>query len=289
MVRMKLDTVTREYLVRKTLFLMRKYGIRPRKRLSQNFIVDPSAIRIMVSRIKKDDVVLEIGSGLGILTSFLAEKAKRVIAIEIDKKLVKASEEVLKQYGNVEIICGDFLRLKIPPIDKVVSNIPYHISSKILVKLLKECSFRLAVLSLQKEFAYRMIAQPSTRNYGRLTVLVQYYSEPKIIRILPTSSFIPPPKVESAIVELKVKRKYNLTQDQEEKLFEITRMLFSYRNKLLSKVLKHYLSVKVNYHEIEGILSKRVYELSMDDLIKIAKVAEFREPVGSRSTPSLKK
>ena len=159
-------------LLHETKQILKMFNIKPKKSLGQNFVVSSALIRDLIkfSSLSNKDLVLEIGAGIGTLTIELARMARKVIAVEIDKKLIEVLKWRLKEFENVEIIHGDILAMKLPEVDKVVSNLPFNISSPVTFKLIEEASFRFAVLTYQKEFAERMVAQPGSPNYGRLTV-----------------------------------------------------------------------------------------------------------------------
>lgn len=271
------STLSRRDLLNDTIILLKMFGVRPFKRFSQNFIVDPDAIKIFLENISENDIVLEIGAGLGTLTKFIASKAKKIIAVEVDYRLIPILNLVLEEYDNVEIINMDFLELKPFRIDKIVSNIPYNISSIILEKIVKEYEFNKALLGLQKEFGLRMMAKPGSENYSRLTVLTQFYCKIDVLKILSRRSFYPEPEVDSIILSLTPDKKYRLNVS-EDFFFKIVSILFMFRRKVLKKVLKHYLSkhIKLLSHDklIEEIdfkiLRKRIYMLSIPELIDIS-------------------
>lgn len=271
------STLSRRDLLKDTMDLLKMFGVKPFKRFSQNFIVDPDAIKIFLENISESDIVLEIGAGLGTLTKFIASKARKVIAIEIDYRLVPILNLVLEEYNNIEIINMDFLKLKPINIDKIVSNIPYSISSLIIEKIVKEYKFGKAILGLQKEFGLRMTAEPGSKNYSRLTVLAQFYCKIDVLKTLPSKSFYPEPEVDSIILSLTPFKKYDLSVS-EEFFFKIISILFMFRRKVLRKVLKHYLPKHIKKYSYEklikdvdsNILYKRIYMLSIAELVDIA-------------------
>ena len=189
--------------------LLQKYNIRPSKRLGQNFLINQKALQkiVQAANLSKKDVVLEIGSGLGTLTQELAKRAKKVITVEKDKKMVGALKEILKDYKNVEIIHGDILKqfsifnFQFSKDYKVVANIPYYLTSP-LIRLLLESKNppQEITLLVQKEVAQRICSLPPRTNL--LAVSVQFYSQPKIISYISKSSFWPQPKVDSAIIKI---------------------------------------------------------------------------------------
>ncbi len=221
----------------------------------------------MYADVSKKDVVLEIGSGVGNLTKYIAEKAGKVIAVEKDKELVKVLREELSIYNNVEIVEGDFLKIDLPKYNKVVSNIPFSLSSEITERILMQ-GFDIAVILYQKEFAYRLIAKPGSRNYSRITILAKLFSDVEILEIVSRRNFYPVPDVDSAIVRFRYR---GISKDIDIKeFFEFIRKIFIHKKKSLRNALK--LS-GYNFHFIpEEYLKERVYKLNIDDLIKVYKL-----------------
>jgi len=194
------------YLARYTKFLLKKYKIRPKKRLSQSFLIDEKALSNIVSALypSNDDIVVDFGAGLGVLTFNLAKKVKFVIGVELDKHLIDVLRLLKRDFPNVEIVHANLMNLNFVNgrMIKVVSNVPYHISSNFLIKLIHQPFYSIAVLTLQKEVVDRMIAAPGTRSYGRLSIIIQLYSNIEIICSLPPSAFYPSPKVYSTVIRL---------------------------------------------------------------------------------------
>ena len=209
-------------------------------KLGQNFLIDPNIAQLEVdyADIKKDDIVLEVGPGRGILTNILAKSVEKVIAVEIDKNLLESLKETLP--SNVTLIHSDVLKLdfeNLPKFNKVVSNLPYQISSPFTFKLL-DYSFDLAILAYQKEFAERIVAKPGSKKYSRLSVNVYYKSECSLLRIVSKSVFYPIPKVDSAIVKL-VPRKTPAFCVENEKFFkDFVNVIFSHRRKKIKNIIK---------------------------------------------------
>ena len=216
--------------------ILARLGARPSKSKGQNFLVDGQVAdrHVEYAEVSCNDTILEVGPGLGILTTRLAEQAKKVIAIEADAKLAAYLRDVLPD--NVELIEGDALKVPFPPFDKFVSNIPYSISSPLIFKLL-EHDFQRAAVMLQKEFADRMVARPNTDDYSRLTVSVSYRAECRILEKVSRSKFWPSPKVDSAIVEL-IPHSPPFTLVDEDFFFHLTTMLFQNRRKKIGTILK---------------------------------------------------
>lgn len=211
-------------------------GFRPVKKLSQNFAVDDALLQREVgyAAVKRSDTVLEIGAGSGSLTEHLVRAAGKVIAVEVDGRLAHMLRE---RFPAADVIEGDFLRLDVQPFNKVVSNLPYHISSKITMKLF-EYEWELAVLCYQKEFAERFVARPGDSGYSRLTVAVNYFAEPEILEYVPRKSFWPVPKVDSALVRLVPRRRFCRVADETE-FFKIVALLFQHKKQKVRNALLH--------------------------------------------------
>jgi len=254
-------------MLSETRRLLSEYGIRPSRRLGQNFLVSRRAIGDILRAVNPEpsDTILEVGAGLGTLTLELARVSGRVIAVEIDRRLVKVLRSRLGGRTNVEIVEGDILGMPIPGCDKVVGSIPYYISSSLLVKLLREPVYSYAVLTFQREFAERLVAQPGSRNYGRLSVLAQLFSRIEILGVVDRRAFYPVPKVDSMLVKLAPSGPL----DHMEKVERVTRVLFSQRRRLLKKALRR-LPVDTSKLGGEVDLGKRVYELTPGEILLIA-------------------
>lgn len=220
-----------------TLQLLRRHGIRLSKRAGQHQVIDPTVLERMVdhAELSRDDVVLEIGAGVGNLTSLLAARAGKVIAVERDKRLARILGERFRGHSNVELLCGDALRIELPRFDKVVANLPYGISSDITFRLL-EHRFKLAVLMFQREFAQRLVAEPGSDDYGRLTVNAYYRANIELLDEVPPTAFFPPPKVTSAIVRLRP-RGPPFKVRGEQVFFKVVRALFQHRRQRVRNAL----------------------------------------------------
>lgn len=222
--------------------------VKPKKRLGQNFLIDKNIQKKIIKglELKSSETVLEIGSGSGEFTAPIADRIKKVYAVEIDPDLYGALEENIKDYPNVVVIKKDILKLRLEKYFlkfsgklKVFGNIPYYISTPIIEKLL---GFRKKIntiyITVQKEFAKRIVAQPGSKIYGSLSCFVQYYTEPKIIFEIKKGSFYPMPKVDSCFLKLTVRKKTQLSKDKEKILFRIIRAAFNQRRKALRNSLK---------------------------------------------------
>ena len=231
-------------------YLMNKYDIKPNKRMGQNFLIDNNIItKIIQGAQVEEGYVVEIGPGMGSLTVGLAQVAKKVIAVELDKKLLPVLEETTGKYPNVEIINGDALKVNFDEIMEergiqgpynIVANLPYYITTPIIMNLL-ESGFNVnkLVFMIQKEVAARMIARPGTKDYGALTLGVQYYTEVSQIAKIPPTVFIPKPEVDSAVVKLVRRQEPQVNVKNERFLFKIIKAGFGKRRKTLLNSLSN--------------------------------------------------
>lgn len=246
-----------------------------KKKLGQHFLLDQNIQRKIISSLglSGSDIILEIGSGRGALTKLLCEKAGLVYAVEIDAELCSRLKEEFKSAPNLEIIHADFLKFDPLPIFKkgrikVIGNIPYYISSPIIERLLQFSKKISAIfLTLQKEFALRIIARPGSKAYGALSCFVQYYTRPEILFFISRNCFRPAPKVDSAFSCLTPKLELLLPRKEEAIFFKIVRAAFSQRRKTLRNSLK-------NIVPLEALIPhahKRAEELSLQDFMSIVK------------------
>jgi 16S rRNA (adenine1518-N6/adenine1519-N6)-dimethyltransferase len=228
---------------------LKEYGLIPRKGWGQHFLVDRNILNkvIWTAQVEKEDVVLEVGPGLGEMTFALARQAKRVIAIEIDSKLVAILNEKMKNYPNVEVVKSDilkvdfnqFLKKEGHPI-KVVANLPYQVSTPLLFRFIESKeTFSTFTLMLQKEVAERMVAPPGGKEYGPLSIFIQMFSDVSIRFFIKPSAFFPPPKVESAVVHMVWKEKPMIETNDEEWFKRVVKACFGYRRKTLVNALRH--------------------------------------------------
>jgi len=228
---------------------LREYGLFPKKRLGQHFLVDPNILNkvIRTAQVGKEDVVLEVGPGLGEMTLALAHWVKRVIAVEIDPKLVEILNKKVKEYPNVEVAKGDILKVDFKhffkkeghPI-KVVANLPYQISTPLLFRFIESKeAFSTFTLMLQKEVAERLVAHRGGKEYGPLSIFVQMFLDLSISFLIKPSAFFPPPKVGSAVVHMVWKEKPMIEKEDEEWFKRVVKACFGYRRKTLLNALKH--------------------------------------------------
>ncbi|MBQ9503527.1 MAG: 16S rRNA (adenine(1518)-N(6)/adenine(1519)-N(6))-dimethyltransferase RsmA [Lachnospiraceae bacterium] len=252
----------------RTLKIINGYDFLVKKKYGQNFLVKEEVFEKIVSAagITGEDVVLEIGPGIGALTGYLARNAKSVIAVEIDKNLIPILEETLADHDNIEIINRDILKVDIDElvrergIDrplKVVANLPYYITTPIIMELLKaSVKFTGMTFMVQKEVADRMQAGPRTKAYGALTLAVQYYGDVSVAAEVPPGAFIPEPEVESAVVHISMPRANPIEVRNEELLFKLIRASFNQRRKTLYNGIKNYPELNYSKEVITGNIEK---------------------------------
>ncbi len=228
-----------------TIQILQKYDFHFRKKFGQNFLIDPHVLDkiIEAAQITGEDFVLEIGPGIGTMTQYLCERAKKVLAVEIDAKLIPILQETLSPYDNVEILHGDILKQNIQAIAdkyndgnpiKVVANLPYYITTPIIMQIL-ESRVPLASITVmvQKEVAERMQAQPGTKEYGALSLAVQYYARPYLAANVPPNCFMPRPNVGSAVIRLDCLSRTPIDVRDEHLMFRLIRASFNQRRKTL--------------------------------------------------------
>ncbi len=232
-----------------TIRIIQKNNFHFQKRFGQNFLIDENVLKNIISssEITKEDCVLEIGPGIGTMTQALCEAAGHVITVEVDENLIPILKETLADYDNVTIINNDVLKLDLPkliqehndgkPI-KVVANLPYYITTPIIMGLFESHSPLSSItVMVQKEVADRMQSGPGTKDYGALSLAVQYYSKPEIVQLVPPNCFIPRPNVGSAVIRLKRYAEPPVQTDDEEYLFRVIHASFGQRRKTLLNAL----------------------------------------------------
>ncbi|WP_455577570.1 16S rRNA (adenine(1518)-N(6)/adenine(1519)-N(6))-dimethyltransferase RsmA [Anaerosinus sp.] len=265
-----------------TRHILRTFDIHMSKKLGQNFLIDEGIVQGIVAAadIQEGETVLEVGPGIGTLTQGLAEAKANVVAVELDSRLPEVLAKTLEGYENVRIVHGDILKVNIREIIKsesfkVVANLPYYITTPIIMALLEQhLPVKKLVTMVQKEVAERMVAKPGTKDYGALSVAVQYYTEPKIILDVPPKSFIPSPAVDSVVICCDVREKPAVDVVNEKMFFRTVKAGFSQRRKTLNNALKTMgLGVEVvkNALEVAGIDGNRRGEtLSLEEFAAIA-------------------
>ena len=239
-------------VLEETKYLMKKYKIKANKSLGQNFLIDDTVIEDIVNgaNITKNDLVIEIGPGLGSMTALLVEKAKKVICIELDKKMIQILNDRFIAYNNIEIINEDVLKIDLNSLIekekkeneiqnvKIVANLPYYITTPIIMKLLEEnLDIESITVMIQKEVADRLIEIPSGKNTGAITYTVFYYCEPEKIREVENTSFVPMPEVTSEVIYLKLRKEPAVKVENKKVFFNIIKSAFMQRRKTLINAL----------------------------------------------------
>ena len=278
---------TSQSLSKITKSILNQHGITLNKNLGQNYLIDENKRNQIVNfgEIDEDDIILEIGPGIGTLTIELAKKAKKVIAIEQDENICKILTKRLKdeKIDNVELINDDALKVDFPKFNKIISNLPYQISSPITFKFLNY-DFDLAILMYQKEFADRMNGEVGSKNYSRLSAMLYFKCDVETLTNVSAESFIPKPKIDSTVVRLTPKE--NKISDDDFRIYSnFTKALFQHRNKKIKnalidsrhiinnidkKILKKRLNA-IEDDELNEYLSKRVVELTPEEILFLSK------------------
>lgn len=251
-----------------TIEIIQKYEFNFLKRFGQNFLIDTHVLDkiIRAANVTKDDVVLEIGPGIGTMTQYLAEAAGLVIAVEIDDRLIPILRETLKGYDNVVIIHDDILKVNIRELAeryhggrplKVAANLPYYITTPVIMGLLeKEMPVDNITVMIQKEVAERMQAEPGGKDYGALSLAVQYYAEPYIVANVPPNCFIPRPKVGSAVIRLTRYQEPPVSVRNPELMFRLIRASFQQRRKTLQNGLNNCADIPFSREEIAAAIER---------------------------------
>ena len=250
-----------------TTEVLKKYGFHFQKRYGQNFLIDPRVLRKITAAadIGPEDCVLEIGPGIGTLTQYLAFQAKKVYAVEIDDALIPVLQETLKDWDNVTVIHNDILKMDLhalvrdqnegKPV-KVVANLPYYITTPILMGLMeKEVPFTSITVMVQKEVADRMRAEPGTKDYGALSVAVQYYTVPHPAATVSPNCFIPRPNVGSAVISLEKRAERAVAAANEQLFFQVVHASFEQRRKTLLNSLKNARGLSFTREQIQEAIA----------------------------------
>ena len=265
-----------------TQFIMKKYKIRANKALGQNFLINQQVVDTIVesSQITKQELVIEIGPGLGTLTKELLEKAGKVICIELDKKMIKILTDRFSLYKNFELIHGDVLKIKLNKIikeekekngfqsSKIVANLPYYITTPIIMKLLEDrLDLESIIVMIQKEVADRLIAIPGEKETGAITYSVYYYATAEGIMEVPNDSFIPEPEVTSKVIKLTLRKDPPVEVKSRGVMFKIIKSAFMQRRKTLLNALTN---TKVFMSKEEGL--RILKELHLDENVRAEKL-----------------
>ncbi len=272
-----------------TIEILKKYGFSFQKKFGQNFLIDNNILEKIVENagVTKDDLVIEIGPGIGTLTQHLCEHAREVVAVEIDKKLIPILEDTLSEYDNVRVINEDILKVDVNKIAeernggknvKVVANLPYYITTPIIMGLFESnLPLESITVMVQKEVAERMQEGPGTKDYGALSLAVQFYSKPKVVLNVPAGCFMPKPNVDSAVIKLEKYEQPPVEVKDSKKMFEIIRAAFNQRRKTLTNSIAN--SGELNYSkddvgkalETMGLLSTvRGEALTLEQFAKLS-------------------
>ena len=251
-----------------TIEVIKKYDFTFQKRYGQNFLTDTHVIDKIVDAagLTEDDYVIEIGPGIGSMTQYLCERAGRVTAVEIDRDLIPILNETLKDYDNIEIINDDILKLDLNRLvneknggkpAKIVANLPYYITTPIIMSLLENhVPVSSITVMVQKEVADRMQAGPGSKDYGALSLAVNYYSSPHIVANVPPNCFIPRPKVGSAVICLSVYSEPQVKVEDEELMFKLIRAAFNQRRKTLTNSISNADSLDFTKQETASALAE---------------------------------
>ena len=251
-----------------TIAVLQKDNFNFQKKFGQNFLIDTHVLEKIIaeSRITKDDFVLEIGPGIGTMTQYLCENAREVAAVEIDKNLIPILADTLSAYDNVEVINDDILKVDVNKIVeeknggrpiKVVANLPYYITTPIIMGLFENhVPLKSITIMVQKEVADRMQVGPGTKDYGALSLAVQYYASPKIVANVPPNCFIPRPNVGSAVIRLTRYEEPPVQVDDEKKMFAIIRASFNQRRKTLVNGLGNAPELHISKERVAQVLEE---------------------------------
>lgn len=280
-----------ENILEETRFIMKKYNIKANKKLGQNFLISEQVVNKIVdcSQITKEDLVIEIGPGLGTLTKLLLDKAGKVICIELDTNMLEILEDRFSLYNNFELINNDVLKVDLKNIiekekangniknAKIVANLPYYITTPIIMKLLEEeLELESITVMIQKEVADRLIAIPGSKNTGAITYSVYYYATSEDILEVPNNSFIPEPEVTSKVIKLNIRKQPIIIPKDKEKMFKVIKCAFMQKRKTLLNSLTN---SKIFENKAQGIdiLKKigiseniRPEELELEQFAKIS-------------------
>lgn len=277
-----------------TIAVLQKYNFNFQKKFGQNFLIDTTVLDriIEASRITKDDCVLEIGPGIGTMTQYLAERAGEVIAVEIDKALIPILQETLAEYDNVTVINDDILKVDINKIVqerndgrpiKVVANLPYYITTPIIMGLFEShVPLKSITIMVQKEVADRMQVGPGTKDYGALSLAVQYYARPEIVANVPPNCFIPRPNVGSAVIRLTRYEEPPVKVKNEEFMFALIRASFNQRRKTLVNGLGNAAGLSVTKEQVAAALEQMGLSATIrGEVLTLEQFAELSNLLGT--------
>lgn len=277
-----------------TIEILKKYNIKFQKRFGQNFLIDTHVLDkiIYAAGVSSEDFVLEVGPGIGTLTQYLCENAREVLAVEIDSSLVPVLSETLSGYNNVTVLNEDILKIDIKKIAeernggkaiKVVANLPYYITTPVIMGILEShVPLDNITVMVQKEVAQRMQAEPGTKDYGALSLAVQYYSDAEIVANVPANCFMPRPGVGSAVIRLRCHSRPCVNADDEKFMFRIIRASFNQRRKTLQNGLANDSGLGVDKGQVaEALKQMGLKETIRGETLSLAQFAEFSNILGS--------
>ena len=278
-----------------TIEVLQKYQFNFQKKFGQNFLIDPHVLEKIVEAagVTKDDFVLEIGPGIGTMTQYLCENAREVVAVEIDTNLIPILEDTLSAYDNVTVINQDILKLDIAKLAmernggkpiKVVANLPYYITTPIIMGLFEShVPIDSITVMVQKEVADRMQVGPGTKDYGALSLAVQFYAKPQIVANVPPNCFMPRPNVGSAVIRLTRHEEVPVQVDDEKLMFSIIRASFNQRRKTLANGLSNAPQVHLSKEEIQQCIAELGEPLTIrGEALTLEQFAALSNIIGSR-------
>ena len=278
-----------------TIEILQKYNFRFQKKFGQNFLIDTHVLERIISEagITKDDFVLEIGPGIGTMTQYLCESAREVMAVEIDDNLIPILADTLSAYDNVTVVNEDILKLDIAKVAKehnggrpikVVANLPYYITTPIIMGLFEShVPLESITVMVQKEVADRMQSGPGTKDYGALSLAVQFYAKPEIVANVPPNCFMPRPNVGSAVIRLTRHEEVPVQVDDEKLMFSIIRASFNQRRKTLANGLSNAPQVHLSKEEIQQCIAELGEPLTIrGEALTLEQFATLSNIIGSR-------
>lgn len=265
-------------ILKETKFILDKYHIHANKNLGQNFLIDDETVEgiIKAADIKKEDLIIEIGPGLGTITKELLERAGKVICIELDSRMIEILNERFALYDNFKLINKDVLKVDLKELienekfstTKIVANLPYYITTPIIMKLLEDkLNVKTITVMVQKEVADRLIAEPGKGETGAITYAINYYTKPHTVIQVPNTAFIPAPKVNSTVIQLEVQKEPIVKVENEEKLFELIKIAFMQKRKTLLNALAN-----SNKYGTKEEIENKIAEVGLDLKIRPEKV-----------------
>ena len=278
-----------------TIEVIQKYGFNFQKKFGQNFLIDTHVLDKIIdeSGITKDDCVLEIGPGIGTMTQYLCENAREVIAVEIDKALIPILEETLSEYDNVTVINDDILKVDVQKIVdeknggkpiKVVANLPYYITTPIIMGLFEShLPLKSITIMVQKEVADRMQVGPGTKDYGALSLAVQYYAKPEIVANVPPNCFMPRPNVGSAVIRLTKYEEPPVFVENEEFMFSLIRATFNQRRKTLVNAIGNAPNLNISKEAVAEVLEEMGESATVrGETFSLEKFAKFSNKISKK-------